>query len=303
MLLMDPKYKIVDAHRHLLDRGVHAWINNVQVLWNGHSLSTMEANTRAAGVSLVVPVEADGRERENDFLIEQASRSELIQRCVGWLPLDASDIAQQVADLPEEICGIRVVRDQSGKGYYDSAPHQRGINAILDGGKTFDVLLESDHQEMIRTLLPAIGGGDHCSRIMFDHFAFKERVGPGGPSTEWRERVDWCANFGNKQAHVKCSAWFPEGIDGFRAEWTFPYFRQLLKSFGANRMVWGSDDPIQTSPVPVKWSSSAGVLRPTASYEDMLNIIFAWFLADEVGVEDQAKIMGKNAARFYGLSL
>lgn len=64
-----------------------------------------------------------------------------------------------------------------------------------------------------------------------------------------------------------------------------PYIEHAFASFGANRLMFGSDWPV---------CSLAG------SYTDVMNVVRA-ILGPRLDIDQTTKVFGQNAARFYGL--
>jgi L-fuconolactonase len=114
----------------------------------------------------------------------------------------------------------------------------RGLNAVADAGLAYDLLVTPPQ------LPAAIGAVRAVPRLRFvlDH--------GGKPAIETSEREPWAAHIGElarlPNVAVKLSGLVTEA----GPEWTVaelaPYAERLLETFGADRVMFGSDWPVCT---------------------------------------------------------
>lgn len=94
------------------------------------------------------------------------------------------------------------------------------------------LLLHVDEIEELCTEFPS-------TKVILDHFGFCK-----GTEGEAWERLLGLARF--PQVYVKLSAFFRVSDQDFPYEDTFEQVEQLVSTFGANRLMWGSDFPFVT---------------------------------------------------------
>ena len=150
------------------------------------------------------------------------------------------------------------------------------LHAMVECGLVFDALVKPVHLPHILTLAQRYPD----LRMVIDHAA-KPDIAAG----EWQPWADDMLRVaGETQAYCKLSGLMTEAGPKPAAGAVTRWGKRVLKSFGARRVVWGSDWP---------------VLELAGSYGQ-------WWretqhLLAGLGVQERAAIMGDNAKRLYRL--
>jgi L-fuconolactonase len=241
----------------------------------------------ANGIGHTVCVEAasagaDGM-REAVWLREQMSRTRLIAGAVLWAPVDRSDVVSYLDRLQalfgSLLVGIRRSFECEPDNFASSEAVVAGVRAVGRAGYPFDVVL---HHSALPAACELIG---RCPEVKFvlDHLGMPAiRAGELDP---WRAHLEKMALLPN----VVCK------VSGLTAEadherWKLtdlrPYLDHAVACFGWDRLLYGSDWPVNT--ISGGYAAWLGALR-----EYLL----------EVSPENQAKFFGLNCRRVYRLPL
>jgi L-fuconolactonase len=146
---------IVDAHHHLWDPRLcdYPWMTgDAARLREPRGLDDLRAVTGPAGVGATIAVQAATTELETTWLLALAAESGgLVAGVVGWVEVEAPDIAERLAILRaapggERLVGIRhPVHDEPDAGWLDRDAVRRGLRAVAEAGLTYDLLLFPEH--------------------------------------------------------------------------------------------------------------------------------------------------------------
>jgi L-fuconolactonase len=117
--------------------------------------------------------------------------------------------------------------------------------------------------------------------MVLDHIA-KPNI-KGGEIQPWKEQIEELAS--NKNLHCKVSGMITEAAwNHWRPEQFRPYLDAVHSSFGADRLMYGSDWPV---------CLLSGEYRAVYQLTDKY--------LQKHSASDQDKFFGLNAAKFYGL--
>lgn len=238
---MQGKTVIIDAHQHFwrIDRGDYSWMDDSVAAIRRDILPPDLAPLAAAdGVSGTVAVQAAPTLAETEFLLSLADQSPLIWGVVGWIDL-TGDVPAQLARLSHpQLKGIRpMLQDIADTNWILRPDVLAGLKAVATAGLRMDVLITPRHLEAIDTLahrlpqLPLIL--DHCAKPVFDG---------SDPGIAWREGIATLA--AHPQVSCKLSGLATEFGPGWSAEALRPVFDHVLRHFGPERLMWGSDWPV-----------------------------------------------------------
>jgi len=142
--------------------------------------------------------------------------------------------------------------------------------------------LELHHDDIVQLLKAS-----PSTPLIIDHFGFTKLSPPpssapsGGPFEQLLSLAEY------PQVYVKISALFRLGDSSSAFERVrMERFRPLLKAFGADRLMWGSDFPF--------------VLQEETGYQDTLDLVASWLEDDCETDEQRAAIMSGTAERLFG---
>ncbi|NIE68170.1 amidohydrolase family protein [Burkholderia sp. Ax-1719] len=275
----------IDAHQHYWDpaRGDYGWLTPELTTLYRRFLPEDLAPLRArCGVARTVVVQAAPTLEETRYLLDLARADASIAGVVGWVPLDDPQAPEIIADLAQEpkLRAVRpMLQDLPDDNWIATADIARGVQALIAHDLAFDALIFTRHAAALERFLaryPAL-------RVVIDHGA-KPPIRDGAAGFDaWAHAIARLARF--EQVCGKVSGLATEAGPGWDDDSLRPYIAHLLASFGANRLMWGSDWPVlNLNGDYARWHASA-------------QRVFA-----HLGAHERAAIFGGNAAAFYRLS-
>ena len=219
---------------------------------------------------------------ETEYMLGLADASDFIKGVVGWVdfehPTDAK-VLERLKAHPK-FKGVRpMIQDIPDDNWMLRGDVQWGYAALSDLDLTFDALGFPRHLANFLTILkryPKLRVViDHCMKPQIrDHnaanFAF------------WAEGMARLA--GETGAFVKFSALITEANPDWSVDALRPYVDHILRVFGPERIMWGSDWP---------------VCRLRAEYHGWISA--AKSLTAHLPPDAQAHVYGRTAEQFYRL--
>jgi L-fuconolactonase len=206
----------------------------------------------------------------------------LIKGIVGWVDFEAPNAASRLTQLARhpKFKGVRpMLQSLPDDNYILRDSVLSALNAVVELNLRFDALVFTRHLASIAVLAhrwPQL-------QIVIDHAAKPPIVQKSAQATQqWHIAMSRVAEFPNIQC--KLSGLFTEMDANQSRDDAIPYVEHVLKVFGAERVMWGSDWP---------------VLKLRNSYPQW----HEWVVKRIAHLDSsqQAAIMGGNAIRFYGL--
>jgi L-fuconolactonase len=271
---------IVDAHRHYWDpsRLDYAWLADAPVSLRRAFLP----GDIAADTDACILVQAAPDERETRFLFELARATPGVIGVVGWVDLETPDVDGRLdrllADGGGLLRGIRpMVQDIPNTAWLASPALDAGFDHVRDRGLVFDALVDGRHLRALQERLAKHPG----LRSVIDHAAKPDIAAAG--FAEWSGAIARLAQL--PDVYCKFSGLLtltgptadPLALD--------PYAAHLFETFGASRLVWGSDWPVLTT---------------HATYEAWKTC--ARELVRRHAPEAEAAVFGGNALAIYSLA-
>ncbi len=217
---------------------------------------------------------------ETEFLLQAAHASDgVVRGVVGWADLAAPDAIDVLTRLARDplLKSIRpMLHDLPDPEWILRPDVGNTLSALPRLGLRFDALVRPPQ---LPALLRMIERHPELP-LVIDHGA-KPPIAAGG----WQPWGDLMRALGrHPHVHCKLSGLVTEA----RKEWSVatlrPYVEHLLKCFGPERLLWGSDWPVV--------DLGGGYSRWVAATDALLC---------GLGDADRTAIRGGNAVRFYGL--
>jgi L-fuconolactonase len=273
---------VIDAHQHFwkYDPVDHAWINKEMSVirkdfFPGDLLPVLQQNH----IDGCIAVQADQSEKETDFLIGLANQNSFIKAVVGWADLRADNIKERLAHYKQYpvVKGFRHILQGEDPSFMLQPGFVRGIGALKEFGFTYDILIYPKHLSSAIELVKQFPE----QPFVIDHMAkpfIKDGLIDG-----WKQDMQAIAQFPNVYCKLSGMVTEADWKNGKQADFT-PYLDTVVKSFGINRLMYGSDWP---------------VCLVAASYEKMIGIVKKYF--SSFSTPEQEMIMGGTASGFYGL--
>jgi L-fuconolactonase len=233
-----------------------------------------------------IAVQARQSLEETRWLLELAEGNSFIRGVVGWVDLCSKDLGsaelrgqlERFAAHPR-LVGVRhVVHDEPDDAFMLREDFRRGVGLLKEFDLTYDLLLHPRHLPVAVRLVEEFPE----QPFVLDHIA-KPFIARGEISP-WREDFHALAKLPNVMCKLsgmvteaKWRAWQREDFS--------PYLDVALEAFGADRLMIGSDWPVCTL---------------AAEYAAAMQIVMEY--VGQLSGDEQAAILGKNCARFYGVA-
>ncbi|MGO9408328.1 MAG: amidohydrolase family protein [Acidimicrobiales bacterium] len=277
---------IIDSHHHVWDpaKRPHDWLVAFPSLNRPFDLRQLEQVARPLGVSATVLVQVLNDPAETEEFLALADTSEFIAGVIGWVDLTDPGVGETLARLAElpggdKLVGVRhLVPDEPDPDWLCRPEVRRGVRAVSESGRTFDLLVTT------RELPAAVALAEHLedATLVIDHIAKPEI----GTSTwePWNSSIGQLAR--NKSVVCKISGLVSQAGRHWDPAAVRPYVERVVELFGPNRLLFGSDWPVCTA---------------VASYDEVLGLARD-LVAPLVGQEIDA-FFGGTARRIYKLTL
>ena len=276
----------IDAHQHYWNpaRGDYDWMpKGDPILDRAYGPADLSPDLARHGITHTVLVQAAATVQETEYMLGIAEATPHVAAVVGWIdfenPADLGHL-KRLAQHPK-FAGVRpMIQDIPDDGWMLRDDVQWAFRAVADLGLTFDALGFPRHLANFHTILTRYPE----MRVVVDH-CMKPQIRDRSEAhlRDWAEGMSRLAETG---AYCKFSALVTEAD----ADWTVadlkPYVDHVFRTFGAERVMWGSDWP---------------VVRLRCEYGD-------WRAAAEeltagLTEAERARIYGGTAAEFYCLPL
>lgn len=254
---------IVDSHHHVWDLSRHAqpFLDSdaaLAPLRRTFSIEDLRPLARAANVQATVVVQTLADPAETPELLELAAAESLVSAVVGWTELSAGDVADVLAGLKampggEYLTAIRhpLLTEPDPQWLY-RPDVQRGLAAVAAAGMCFDIVAKPGQ---LSSLVGAVASMPGVSFVL-DHLG---TVAVGIEVDEaWAAAVTALAELPNTVCKLSGILGEPMPPGGPRADseprqpvaHLRPYFDIVLDSFGADRLMFGSDWPVSSLSAP-----------------------------------------------------
>ena len=273
----------VDAHQHFwkFNPVRDSWITeDMAVIQKDFMPEDLQPLLEKNGFDGCVAVQADQSEEETSFLVGLASDFSFIRGVVGWVDLQAEDIAERLQQFSRHkiIKGFRhVLQAETQRDLMLSPKFINGIALLKTFDFTYDILIFPDQLIYSKNLVAQFPE----QKFVIDHLA--------KPHIKKKEIKEWTSDIESiaKLPNVWCKL---SGIvteadwKGWQKEDFRPYMDVVVNAFGIDKIMFGSDWP---------------VCQVAASYSEVVEIAKDYF--STFSNDEQEKVFGGNAASFYNL--
>jgi L-fuconolactonase len=275
---------MIDAHQHYWHpaRGDYGWMSPENaVLYRPFGPKDLSGHLEAHGIEKTILVQAAPSLEETEYLLGIADATPSVAGIVGWINFEQPTHIFHLKRLAKhpKFKGVRpMIQDIPDDGWMLRNDLDWAFRALEDLDLTFDALGFPRHLEnfiALRKRYPDL-------RFVIDHamkpdIAHHSEVG----FQSWADRMRELADLG---CYCKLSGLVTEAGAGWQSGELARYGTEVLRIFGAERVMWGSDWPVCLMAAP---------------YE-------AWRRASEsliegLGERERAMVLGGSATEFYRL--
>jgi L-fuconolactonase len=277
------KAKVVDAHQHFWDikRFKYWWLTpERKVLRRNFLPEDLKPLLVQTGVQLTVAVQAHPSLAEAYWLLELASANDFMAGVVGWVDLTSHHVGRDLDKLQRhpKFKGIRhPIEAEPDDAWMLRTDVLVGFGELERRGIPFDLIIHSRHLKYLPRLR------EKCPRLklVIDHIALppiaEKRMDGWDRDMEMVARLPdvWCKLSGMIY-RANPNNWKPIDLK--------PYVDHVVKQFGYDRVMFGTDWPICTLAV---------------SYQQVIDALSV--VLGPIRKEDAAQVWGGSAQRFYEL--
>lgn len=278
----------IDAHHHLWQplRGDYDWMPQDSAILNRHyDPSDLVPHLKAHGIDGTVLVQASASVHETEYMLGLADATPFIKGVVGWIDFEDPGHLSHLRRLAKhpKFLGVRpMIQDIPDVNWMLRDDIQWAYRAIIDLDLTFDALGFPQHLANFATLMDRYPE----MRVVYDHCMkpqIRDQQAGRDAFSAWADGMSQLAK--NTAGYCKFSGLVTEADDGWGVDDLRPFADHVIKVFGTDRVMWGSDWP---------------VCRLQAEYESWITA--AQTLTADLSAEAKADVFGGTAARFYRLS-
>lgn len=273
----------VDAHQHFWApaRGDYGWMNSSETLapirrdFLPADLESFRAKYR---IDRTVLVQAAPSIEETEYMLSLADATAWIGKVVGWVDFENPDHRHHLERFARhaKFSGVRpMIQDIADVDWMLRPDVQWGYAAICALDLTFDALGFPRHLDNFKRLFDRYPK----MRAVIDH-GMKPEIRTGS-FNKWAQGIADIA--ASTPVYCKLSGLVTEANSDWDAAALKPYANHIIRSFGADRVMWGSDWPV------VNLAGGYDPWRQAA----------AAIVGDGL---DRDRIFGKTAAEFYRLN-
>ena len=272
----------IDSHQHFwkFDPIRDAWIDaSMEKIARDFLPEDLKPLLDQSKIDGCVAVQADQSETETDFLLDLAGRYDFVKGVVGWVDLRSPQLSERL----EHYCnnsffmGVRHIVQAEKDGFMLQESFLKGIQQLKDFNLTFDILIFPHQLEEAVALVKK----NPEQAFVLDHIA-KPYI-KDNKIDQWAKHINQLAVHQN--VYCKLSGLLTEADWNHWQEEDFTaYLTVIMKAFGADRLMYGSDWP---------------VCLLAGSYPHVVRIVENFI--SSLSTVDQKKIMGQNAHHFYNL--
>lgn len=233
---------MIDAHFHIwqISRGDYGWLTaELTPIYRDVTPSDWRAAASPLGIRGGVLVQAAPTTAETHFLLAQASANHEVLGVVGWVDLLASNAPQQIAELARhpKLKGLRpMLQDIADPLWVLQDALTPCWEAMTEHNLVLDLLIKPLHLPHVLTL-----AARHPRLPMVIDHAAKPHIA----SQIWHPWGSLMTRIA-QETHAVCklSGLLTEAGPSATGDAVRPWGAHVLNTFGAQRVMWGSDWPV-----------------------------------------------------------
>ena len=274
----------IDAHQHYWNpvRGDYGWMPpGHPVLDKPYGPKDLAPFLNRHRIDATVLVQAADTIHETEYMLGIADATDSVAGVVGWVDFERQEDVKHLERLARHplFKGVRpMIQDIADVDWMLREDVQWGYQALVDLDLTFDALGFPQHLDNFHTILTRYPD----MRVVIDH-CMKPQIRDGAFDI-WAGGIARLA--ADTGACIKLSGLVTESQDGWTPGDLKLYVDHVLRCFGADRIMWGSDWP---------------VCQLQATYDRWYEVAAA--LTDHLSADEKARIFGGTAVEFYRLEV
>lgn len=281
----DHRMTIIDTHPHFYDprrpEGVPWPSKTDEFLYRPIYPKDYREQAVRQPVTGVVVVEASNRVQDNQWILDLAKDDPFIVGLCGNLPLGTPEFAKHLKRFSENQLWIGMRhRERNLAKDLERPEFLRDVRLLAENNKQLDVLVNGPQLPLVDKLAKAAPE----LRIVIDHLA-NTRIDGKNVDPQWKAGIQQVAK--RRNVYMKVSG-LVEGTgkrDGTAATgvgFYLPWLEIIWKSFGEDRLIYGSNWPVSAR---------------FASLKTVQSLVYDFFA--EQGAVPLEKVFSGNARKVY----
>jgi L-fuconolactonase len=233
---------MIDAHFHIwqVSRGDYGWLTaDLAPIYRDVSPSDWRAVSVPHGITGGVLVQAAPTQAETHFLLEQADAHPEVLGVVGWVDLLAADAPANITALAQhpKLKALRpMLQDIADPRWMLQDALTPSLMAMTELGLVLDLLVKPHHLPHVLSL-----AARHPRLSMVIDHAAKPNIA----ASQWEPWASLLTRIAqDTHAICKLSGLLTEAGPSPAAAVVLPWGAHVLNTFGAQRVMWGSDWPV-----------------------------------------------------------
>ncbi|MEK4436134.1 amidohydrolase family protein [Paenibacillus sp. FSL K6-2862] len=274
----------IDAHQHYwsMSRNDYGWINKeLPILYRDFLPQDYEIHLEKHNIDGTIVVQAAPTIEESEYLLELANLSDSILGVVGWLDLFTPSHKEHFDRFRKhkKFVGFRIMlQEMVDVSRVLERPYLEALKYYATLDIPIDILVQENQLAVLNELLKEVpdlrGVINHIGKPRIKEHLFEP----------WEFLMGEIAK--HPKIYCKISGMVTEADhDDWDVEHFKPYIEHILRLFGPERIMFGSDWP---------------VCLLAASYDDVLGILNNTIPQSWVE-ENRSGLFGENARKFYKL--
>lgn len=236
---------MIDAHFHSwqLSRGDYGWLTpEIGSIYRDVAVADWQKLAEPLGITGGILVQAAPTVAETRHLLALAEVNPAVWGVVGWVDFTADDAVSQIKNLAKhsKFKGLRpMLHDLSDANWILQPAVQPALAAMEKLGLVFDALIRPAHLPHILKIAqryPSLS-------IVIDHGGKPEIA--RGVDAAWQPWADGMATLAAlPNVSCKLSGLLTEAGKSPEPNICKPWITDILRGFGTERIIWGSDWPV-----------------------------------------------------------
>jgi L-fuconolactonase len=275
----------IDAHQHFwdLDRFDYAWMPpEPSVLRQNFPPDRLEQILTRNRFEGSVLVQANTLLAETHWLLELAEANEFIRAVVGWVDLTDPHLGAVLDELQKrpKFKGVRhPVHDEADDNWLMRPDVLAGLAELARRGLPYDLLLRPQHLPLV----PRIAERVPDLRMVIDHIA--KPLIAAQVMEPWARDIEAASKL--PQVYCKLSGMITEADPkSCKAEHLKPYVEHVMRIFGPDRLMFGSDWPVCM--LAGSWKEALAAFTQSIGAQP---------------IEVREKLLGETARNFYRIEV
>jgi L-fuconolactonase len=274
----------IDAHQHFwkYDAVRDEWITpDLGVIAQDFMPQDLKPKLDEFGFDGCIVVQSSQGIEENLFQLANAQQHHFIKGVVGWVNFEAKNLEEQLQEFKNQplLKGFRhILQGEQNRAILLDSVYKSGLSLLHKYGFRYDVLIFKDQLTYLHQFLKE----NDTIPMVLNHLA-KPDIKTGAIK-DWEAEIKKVGTYQNLYCKVSGLVTEADWIN-WKYEDFEPYMDIAFNTFGADRLMFGSDWP---------------VCNLAGGYEKVYQMVEKYI--SKLSTTEQEKFWGLNAAKFYQIN-